>query len=208
MILGTAAYMCPSRRGQALDKRTDIWAFGCVLYEMLTGRARSTARTCSDTLAAVLSGEPDWDALPQPTPARIGALIKRCLEKNHRGLYSEIAVVRFMLGEAFAAALPPPAITATSRRRSAMALESRDGAFCTDNARRIGRMAPGAISPLQKLNGASLCVSPRNSRRRSGKPGRLAYTQRHFVAGWPQARVYLQGGMVGERCCGCARSIR
>ena len=66
MILGTAAYMCPEQaKGRPADKRSDVWAFGCVLYEMLTGKRAFEGDDVSDTLAAVLRGEPDWDALPQ-----------------------------------------------------------------------------------------------------------------------------------------------
>jgi serine/threonine protein kinase len=84
-ILGTAPYMSPEQaRGQALDKRTDIWAFGCVLYEMLTGRAAFARATVSDTIAAILEREPDWDALPASTPASIKSLIQRSLEKDVR----------------------------------------------------------------------------------------------------------------------------
>ena len=65
VILGTAAYMSPEQaRGKAVDKRTDIWAFGCVLYEMLTGRAAFARETLTDTLAAIVEREPDWTALP------------------------------------------------------------------------------------------------------------------------------------------------
>ena len=71
MILGTAAYMSPEQaRGKAVDKRTDIWAFGCVLYEMLTGRRAFRGETVSDTIAAILEREPDWTALPAGTPRR------------------------------------------------------------------------------------------------------------------------------------------
>ena len=69
VILGTAAYMSPEQaRGKAVDKRADIWAFGAVLYEMLTGRRAFGGETVSDTLAAVLTKEPDWSALPAGTP--------------------------------------------------------------------------------------------------------------------------------------------
>ena len=83
MILGTAAYMSPEQaRGQVVDKRADIWAFGCVLFEMLTGRALFARDTLTDTLAAVVQSDPDWQALPAATPARIRDLLRRCLQKD------------------------------------------------------------------------------------------------------------------------------
>jgi serine/threonine protein kinase len=83
MILGTAAYMSPEQaRGKPVDKRTDIWAFGCVLYEMLTGRAAFPGETISDTIAAILEREPEWRSLPAHTPARIRQLLRRCLDKD------------------------------------------------------------------------------------------------------------------------------
>ncbi len=87
-IIGTPAYMSPEQaRGQPTDKRCDIWSFGCVLYEMLTGKVPFKGQTVSDTLAAILDREPDWHALPQATPANIQILLRRCLEKDqHRRL--------------------------------------------------------------------------------------------------------------------------
>ena len=83
VILGTAAYMSPEQaRGKAVDKRTDIWAFGCVLYEMLTGKVVFPGETVSDTIAAVLDREPNWAALPATTPTNIRRLLERCLEKD------------------------------------------------------------------------------------------------------------------------------
>jgi Tol biopolymer transport system component len=85
IILGTAAYMSPEQAGgQKVDKRTDIWAFGCVLYELLTGRRAFAGATRSDTIAAILEREPDWKALPLATPASIRRLIERCLTKDPR----------------------------------------------------------------------------------------------------------------------------
>ena len=82
VILGTAAYMAPEQaRGQAVDKRADIWAFGVVLYEMLTGRALFAGETVSDTLAAVLKTEPDWE---RGAGRMRGALLRRCLTKDPR----------------------------------------------------------------------------------------------------------------------------
>src|SRR5207249_1877663 len=78
VILGTAAYMSPEQaRGKPIDKRTDIWAFGCVLYELLTGKRAFYGEDTTETLAAVLKGEPDWTALPAGTPPNIRVLLRR-----------------------------------------------------------------------------------------------------------------------------------
>jgi Tol biopolymer transport system component len=95
LILGTAAYMSPEQaRGRSVDKRTDIWAFGCVLYEMLTGRAAFPGDTISDTIAKILEREPDWSALPAQTPAPLERLLRRCLVKESRGRIRDIGDVR------------------------------------------------------------------------------------------------------------------
>ncbi len=83
VILGTAAYMSPEQaKGKSLDKRTDIWAFGCVLYECLTGRRVFEGDTITETLAAVLKGEPDWRVLPPETPASLHRVLRRCLARE------------------------------------------------------------------------------------------------------------------------------
>ena len=83
VVRGTAAYMSPEQaRGDNVDKRTDIWAFGCVLYEMLSGRAAFAGEKVSDTLAAILDGEPDWSGLPESTPPAMRRLLESCLEKD------------------------------------------------------------------------------------------------------------------------------
>jgi tetratricopeptide (TPR) repeat protein len=83
MILGTAAYMSPEQaRGMPVDRRADVWAFGCVLYEMLAGRAAFARATLADTLAAVIGQAPRWDALPSATPEAVVALLQRCLDKD------------------------------------------------------------------------------------------------------------------------------
>ena len=87
-------------RGQAVDKRTDIWAFGCVLYEMLTGRAAFAGQTVTDTLAGVLEREPDWSALPPATPAPVRRLLRRCLEKDAEARLRDIGDVRLELEDA------------------------------------------------------------------------------------------------------------
>jgi serine/threonine protein kinase len=85
VILGTAAYMSPEQaRGKAVDRRADVWAFGAVLWEMLTGRQLFAGDTVSDIVAAVLTREPDWTALPARTPASVRGLLRRALERNPR----------------------------------------------------------------------------------------------------------------------------
>jgi len=112
MILGTAAYMSPEQaRGRQVDKRADIWAFGCVLYEMLSGRQTFEGETASDKLAAVLKSEPDWNSLPSSVPARICRLLSRCLEKNLKQRLRDIGEARIeiqnvMSGEAIPHATP------------------------------------------------------------------------------------------------------
>ena len=103
-LLGTAPYMSPEQaRGQQVDKRTDVWAFGCVLYEMLTGRAAFARGTTSDTIASVLEREPDWDRLPTSTPDAIRRLLRRCLEKDPKLRLRDVGDARFELDEPIAA---------------------------------------------------------------------------------------------------------
>ena len=110
VILGTAAYMSPEQaRGLKVDKRTDIWAFGCVLYEMLTGRLPFAGHTVSDTIAAILEREPDWKALPQATPASIRRLLQRSLEKDLKRRLRDIGDARLELDDVLiSAAVPRP----------------------------------------------------------------------------------------------------
>ena len=106
-LLGTAAYMSPEQaRGRPVDKRTDIWAFGCVLYEMLTGRSALAGETVSDTLAAILGREPDWAALPRATPPALARLLRRCLAKDVRERLRDIGDARADLTEATDAGTP------------------------------------------------------------------------------------------------------
>ena len=100
-ILGTAPYMSPEQaRGQVVDERADIWAFGCVLFEMLGGRRAFAGETSSDTIAAVLGREPDWNALPDATPAGVLALLRRCLEKDPSRRLRDIGDARIELEHA------------------------------------------------------------------------------------------------------------
>jgi serine/threonine-protein kinase len=101
LILGTAAYMSPEQaRGKPVDKRADVWAFGVLLFEMLTGKMLFDGETVSDVLAAVLTREPDWDDLPAATPASVRRLLRHCLERNPKNRQHDIADVRVGLEEA------------------------------------------------------------------------------------------------------------
>jgi serine/threonine-protein kinase len=104
-ILGTAAYMSPEQaKGKPVDRRADIWAFGCVLFEMLTGKAPFQGETVTDTLAAVVRGEPDWSRLPAGTPLRIRVLLQRCLQKDPKQRLRDIGDARISIDEVISGA--------------------------------------------------------------------------------------------------------
>jgi Tol biopolymer transport system component/predicted Ser/Thr protein kinase len=117
MILGTAAYMSPEQaRGKAVDRRADIWAFGVILYELLTGAMLfGGGETVSDSLAAVLTREPDFNALPKDTPPRLRRLIERCLRKDPKHRLRDIGDARLLLDEADPAAAAVAAPVPTRR---------------------------------------------------------------------------------------------
>jgi serine/threonine-protein kinase len=120
MILGTAAYMSPEQaRGRSADKRSDIWAFGCVMYEMLAGRRAFDGDDATDVIAAVVRAEPDWTALPDDVPPHICTLVMRCLNKDRKARIGDIAVARFLLdeGSPVAADATRPASAAPSSSR-------------------------------------------------------------------------------------------
>jgi eukaryotic-like serine/threonine-protein kinase len=122
MILGTAAYMSPEQaRGKAVDKRADIWAFGAVLYEMLTGRRAFPGADVSDVLASVLAREPDWTQLPAGLSPTLAAYLKRCLEKDPKHRVRDIGDVALALTGAFDSAghhhASPPAVAMPLWRR-------------------------------------------------------------------------------------------
>ncbi len=116
IVLGTAAYMSPEQaRGHPADTRSDIWAFGCVLFEMLTGRRAFDGDTVSDAMAAVLRAEPDWAALPPNLPDGVARLIRRCLEKDPRRRLRHIGDARLEIEDAAAG---PATASPTPRQRA------------------------------------------------------------------------------------------
>ena len=141
VILGTAAYMSPEQaRGKACDKRTDIWAFGCVLYALLTGRQAFQGETTTEILAAVLRGEPDWQALTASTPMKIRDLMRRCLQKDVNRRARDAGDVRIEIEEAVAAptAAPTTGVPATIQWQ-------RGAAF---GLAALGLLAVGCIATL------------------------------------------------------------
>ncbi len=131
VILGTAAYMSPEQaRGQPVDKRTDIWAFGCVLFEMLTGSSAFGRETVTDTIVAVIGAEPAWKALPPDTPGSIRRLLTRCLQKDARRRLHDIADARIEIEDAMATPAEPDQVPAP-RRWSRLALAALSLAIAT-----------------------------------------------------------------------------
>ena len=102
MILGTAAYMSPEQaKGRTVDKRSDVWAFGAVLYEMVTGRRAFEGEDVSDTLARILMKEPDWTALPAAVPPAVVTVLRRCLQKDRKQRVRDLGDVSLALEGAF-----------------------------------------------------------------------------------------------------------
>jgi Tol biopolymer transport system component len=147
VILGTVAYMSPEQtRGKPVDKRADIWAFGCVLYECLTGRSPFTGDSIADLFAAVVKQEPDWSALPRATPRRIRELLSRCLEKDPRQRLRDIGDARIVITRAGDEPAVPPA------RRSAPWLRIAAAA--------LGSAALAALVTWALLRGAAPGAAP------------------------------------------------
>ncbi len=163
VILGTAAYMSPEQaRGKAVDRRTDIWAFGCVLYEMLSGRRAFEGETVSDVLAAVLTRDADWRALPASTPRRIRDLLRRCLQKDPDRRLHDVADARLEIDEAAAeppgdaGADAPVAAPARGKRLGILAATALASAVIAavatwGLARRPGALRPLAVEGLSRI---------------------------------------------------------
>jgi serine/threonine protein kinase/Tol biopolymer transport system component len=125
VILGTAAYMSPEQaRGRTVDKRTDVWAFGAVLYEMLAGVRAFEGSDVTEVIASVMKATPDWSALPPDTPPQVVTLITRCLEKDKAARIGDMAVARFLLSRdatiAESVAVAAPSVVKSSPRARAM----------------------------------------------------------------------------------------
>ena len=175
MILGTAAYMAPEQaKGKAVDKRADIWAFGVVLYEMLAGRAAFAGDTITDIIAAVVTREPEWTALPAATPASIRRLLARCLEKDPKRRVRDIGDVRFEIDETIARGSSDARSAESASVAARLAGATRAGKLAwavlwtvlgasagrwTGVVRRVATRAPVRVAPTQSLD-----RSPRGQR--------------------------------------------
>jgi serine/threonine-protein kinase len=219
-ILGTPAYMSPEQaRGQAVDKRTDIWAFGCVLYEMLAGKRAFRGETLSDTIAAVLEREPEWQVLPQATPAKTRDLLRRCLQKDSQRRLRDIGDARIEIEEALAApaVVEPAAPTKTIHQRwrgalswgvallllaalIGVALWSRksSSSIVSVQVSRVAITLP-PDQPLAGLElGSALALSPDGTR--------LVYSARH--GGVPQLYLRPLGGLEAQPIPGTEGGIQ
>jgi serine/threonine-protein kinase len=183
LILGTAAYMSPEQaRGQAVDRRADVWAFGAVLWEMLTGRQLFSGETVSDIVAAVLTREPDWSALPPATPAHVRGLLRRCLERSLRRRLQAIGEARLALEDPSGAG-PDAVATPDPRRRRKLAAAVAAG-LALFAAGWLSRPSPRAgdpavrkfdlsIADLEAQPGRMPIISPEGSRVAYVAGGRL-----------------------------------
>jgi len=168
-VIGTPAYMSPEQaRGKSTDHRTDIWSFGCIMYEMLTGHIPFEGETATDTVARILEREPDWEVLPQETPMNIRTLLRRCLEKDPRRRLRDIGDAAIEIKETLTlpatATTARPAAPVRTLRRWAMAIGLVAGAIVVllalglNIGRWLGGAGPGrikslAVLPLKNLTG-------------------------------------------------------
>jgi hypothetical protein len=172
VILGTAAYMSPEQaRGRPVDKRADIWAFGCVLFEMLAGRPIFRGDTVTDVLASVVTKDPDWTALPSDTPRSVRSVLRRCLQKDPKQRLHDIADARLELeaGEALDAAAASAAAATPTRARTpwfalvATALVAAIAGAGAGVGWRASRERPPSEWTGQRLGGPAISMQPRVS---------------------------------------------
>ncbi len=197
IILGTAAYMSPEQaRGRSVDKRTDIWAFGAVLYEVLTGARAFDGEDVTEMMAAVVKSTPNWAALPADVPQPVVTLIQRCLAKDRNERIGDISVARFVLADhATLSGVHGPAVSPTPRWRQARPLAF--AAILLVGAAigmSLGGVIPWQSSPVPLITHLQMGVAPADSLLRSFsvRPSRTA------MAISPDGRVVVFSGAGGD----------
>ena len=214
MILGTAAYMAPEQaKGKAVDKRADIWAFGVVLYEMLTGRRAFEGEDISTTLAAVLMRDPEWESLPDGTPPALKTLIHRCIERDPKSRLRDIGEARLLLGHSDAlrgASAPAPSAIAPSRGARLPWIVAAAGAIAAVAFGALWLSSPGssgearieasiAPPPGHKI-GASFVLSPDGRRLVTeavdNETGAVSLWVRDLASGTPVKLPGSEGGIM------------
>jgi eukaryotic-like serine/threonine-protein kinase len=182
IILGTAAYMSPEQaRGLVVDRRADIWAFGCVMYEMLVGHHAFEGEDVSDTLATVLKSEPDWKAIPSNVPSAVRTLVEGCLRKDRRERIRNISTAFFVLNQAHAAGSDAPVRSPLVRSGWKQAIfiiaSVMMGAAGTTIVLRNSRQSPVAVTRFAiNLPAGQQLMEPRQTVAISPDGARVAYT--------------------------------
>jgi len=163
VILGTAAYMSPEQaRAKPVDRRTDIWSFGCVLYECLTGKRAFEGETVSDMIALILQGSPDWKALPAEVPPRVRALLERCLEKDAKKRLRDIGEAKLALEapyESISGVVTAPAAGAATPGRAAIVAWGLVAVLALVSAA-LGWQAAGRRAPEPPLSRLAVLPPP------------------------------------------------
>ena len=201
VLLGTAAYMSPEQaKGRAADRRSDIWAFGVVLFEMLTGRRAIQSENVPEALAFILTREPDWSTLPADTPPLIRRLLRRCLEKDRKRRLADIADARLEIDDALSGQhIDAPVATSVPRTRerlmraAALLLVGLTAAAIVAWA---NRFVPVPAEPTRTLlsvaaNDQSLGANPLEQRVGGERPSRTA------VALSPDGKTLVFGAIWG-----------
>jgi serine/threonine-protein kinase len=191
-IVGTPAYMSPEQaRGTPTDHRTDIWSFGCVMYEMLTGHLPFEGETATDTVARILERQPDWQALPQNTPANIRVLLRRCLEKNPRQRLQHIGDAVIEINETLnlPAIAPPLSAAVVGKSQSAL---WRLGITCGVAGLIIGAISVGIALRSSAPRSSSERVLPTYQRTLIKLPeNQTLALSRSTPLGWAQPAITL-----------------
>ena len=178
MVIGTAAYMAPEQaKGKVVDKRADVWAFGAVLFEMLTGQKPFVGDDVSDTLALVLKFEPEWEALPTGTPPRIRQLIQTCLQKDPKRRVHHVADVRLAMDGAFET---PVGAAVDARSLRASRLQDLQQPVAANP-----REPPGSVAArLEVLEPASARVTTQQHSFQTRPPSPIAHRRCPSRAAW------------------------